>query len=227
MATYDRTWGTASAQSAADSRHDRPLRLDWSAIFGGTLIGWGALLLLSLIGMALGLSVIDPFAARPVVSNIGAGFWGACSAIVASFIGGMAVVKLAGDRRRGESLAQGVVSWGLSMVCAGLIALFASGAAAWTRAPAQRIGNVPRGARSALVETTGNGVGLAALSTGGASLALAGSLLGALAAASRASGIPLTRELRIRGSMNGNGHSHIVEQHHASRDQTTILPPTH
>ena len=61
MAIYDRTWGTASQQSAADSRHDRPLRLDWSAIFGGTLIGWGALLLLSLIGMALGLSVIDPF----------------------------------------------------------------------------------------------------------------------------------------------------------------------
>ena len=69
MATYDRTWGTASMRSAADSRLDRPLRLDWSAIFGGTLIGWGALLLLSLIGMTLGLSVIDPFAARRAASR--------------------------------------------------------------------------------------------------------------------------------------------------------------
>src|SRR5437879_4508610 len=100
MATYDRTWGTTSAHSAADSRHDRPLRLDWSAIFGGTLLGWGALLLFSLIGMTLGLSVINPFAARPVLYNTSAGLWGACSAIVASFIGGFAVVKLAGDRRR-------------------------------------------------------------------------------------------------------------------------------
>jgi hypothetical protein len=223
MATYDRTWGTASAQSAADSRLDRPLRLDWSAIFGGTLIGWGVLLLLSLIGMALGLSIIDPFAARPAASNLGAGLWGACSAVMASFIGGFAVVKLAGDRRRSESLAQGVVSWALSMFCAGMIALFASGMASWTRAPAPRTGNVPRGARTALIETTGNGVGLAALSSCGALLALAGSLLGALAAASRASGIPLTRELRMRT----NGHSHLVEHHDVRRDETTILPPTH
>jgi len=38
MATYDRTQGTTSAPSEADSRLDRPLRLDWSALFGGTLI---------------------------------------------------------------------------------------------------------------------------------------------------------------------------------------------
>src|SRR5258705_73 len=111
MATYDRTWGTASMRSAADSRLDRPLRLDWSAIFGGTLIGWGAFLLLSLIGMTLGVPA----------------FWSACAAIVASCIAGFAVVKSAGDRRRGESLTHGAVSWALSMVCAGLIALFASG----------------------------------------------------------------------------------------------------
>src|SRR5207245_4129387 len=35
---YDRTQGTTSAPSEADSRLDRPLRLAWSALFGGTLI---------------------------------------------------------------------------------------------------------------------------------------------------------------------------------------------
>jgi hypothetical protein len=222
MASFDRSYGTTSAQSAADSRFLRPMLLDWSAIFGGTLIGWGVLLLLTLIGMILGLSIIDPFASRPAVSNLGAGLWGACSAVLASFIGGFFVVKLSGDRRRTESLMHGTVSWGLSMVCAGVIALIASGAAAATRTPSPR---APRGARSALIETSGKGVGLAALSSGGAVLALMGSLLGALAAASRNSGVPFVNE--IRRSRGANGHSQVVEQTDVNRDQTTILPPMH
>ena len=40
MATYDRNYG----HSAADSRLSRPLRLDWSALVGGSLMGWGVLL---------------------------------------------------------------------------------------------------------------------------------------------------------------------------------------
>ena len=39
MATYDRTHGTTSAPSEADSRLDRPLRLDWSALFGAAMKG--------------------------------------------------------------------------------------------------------------------------------------------------------------------------------------------
>ena len=113
MAGYDRGSGTTSMPSEADARLDRPVRLEWSALFAGTLMGWGVLLVLSLIGMVLGLSVIDPFTARPVTSNSGAALWGAVSAIVSSFIGGFAVVRLAGDRRRGVSLVHGTVSWAL------------------------------------------------------------------------------------------------------------------
>src|SRR5437868_3549047 len=105
MPIPDRTYGTTSA----DSRLVRPMHLDWSALFGGTLLGWGAMLFLSLVGMIIGLSAIDPFAARPAQSNLGAGLWGACCAIVASFVGGFFVVRLAGDRRRSESLMHGAV----------------------------------------------------------------------------------------------------------------------
>ncbi|TMA29252.1 MAG: hypothetical protein E6J78_02530 [Deltaproteobacteria bacterium] len=220
----DRTYGTTSAPSATDSRLERSLRLDWSAIIGGSLIGWGALLFLSLIGMILGLSVLDPFAARPARSNLGAGLWGAGAAVVASFIGAYFVVRLAGERRRAESLMHGAVAWGLSMLCAGLIALFSSGAAPSTRAPASRTSHAPRGAKSALIETSGNGIGLAALSTGGAVLALVGSLLGALAAASRASGVSFVHELRRGPRVNGGSS---VVQGEINREQTTILPPIH
>jgi hypothetical protein len=231
MAVFDRNYGTTSARSAADSRLTRDLRLDWSALFGGSVLGWGILLLLSMIGMIIGLSVIDPFAARPAVSNAGAAIWGGASAIVASFIGAFLVVKLAGDRRRSESLAHGAVSWGMSMLLAGLIALFASGAAAFSRTPAgnSSLHRGTRGQTVSMIETTGNGRLVAIFATAGAVLALFGSLLGSLAAASRRSGIPLSDELRIqRRNPNGRGkESTLPAPPDVRRDETTILPPTH
>jgi hypothetical protein len=231
MGKYDRGYGTTSQPSDAEARLDRPLRLDWSALFGGTLIGWGVMLLLSLIGMVLGLSVIDPFTARPAASNAGAAIWGALSAVVSSFIGGFAVVRLAGDRRRDASLMHGVVAWGMSMLLAGLIALFVSGVAAFTRTPIRNtaVARNTRGQTAALVATTGNGPVLAIFAAGGAVLALVGSLLGSLAAASRSSGVPFSDEFRLR-RRESNGH-HLPEAPGAPaevrRDETTILPPTH
>ncbi|HZR10313.1 MAG TPA: hypothetical protein VFA79_17130 [Myxococcales bacterium] len=233
MATYDRTHGTTSLPSEADGRLDRPLRLDWSALFGGTLIGWGVLLLLSLISIVVGLAVIDPFAARPAASDAGASIWGAVSAVIASFIGGFVVVRLAGDRRRGESLMHGAVSWGMSMLLAALIALFAAGAAAFSRTPVNNtaVHKGTRGQTAALVETTGNGSLVAIFATCGAVLALVGSLLGSLAAASRSSGIPFSNELRGRARTNrpepGQTVTHRAPPNDVAREQTTILPPTH
>ena len=111
MATYDRTLGTTSIPSSSDSRISRDLRLDWSALFGGSLVGWGILYLLSMIGMVAGLSVIDAFGVRPATSNAGAAIWGAASAIISSFVGAFIVVRLAGDRRRSESIGHGAVAW--------------------------------------------------------------------------------------------------------------------
>ena len=230
MATFDRNYGTTSARSAADSRLTRDLRLDWSALFGGAVLGWGILLLLSMIGMIIGLSVIDPFGVRPAASNSGAAIWGAASAVVASFAGAFLVVRLAGDRRRSESLAHGAVSWGMSMLLAGMIALFASGVAAFSRTPANNT-NLHRGTRGqtvAVVETTGNGGLVAIFATAGAVLALVGSMLGALAAASRESGVPFSDEFRMqRRKLNGARKDSVILTPDGQRDETTILPPTH
>jgi len=218
MATYDRNYA-----SAADSRLARHLSLDWSALFGGSLIGWGAMLLLSMFGMIIGLSVLDPFGARPAISNWAAPVFGACCAVVSGFIGAHAVVRLAGDRRRGESLLHGAVAWGMSMLLAACIALWASSAAAFSRTPIKNAQGRARGTVS-LIETTGNGSLVALVATCGALVALGSSLLGALSAASRISGIPLSDELRGRRGVNG--HKKLPEPD-VRRDETTILPPMH
>jgi len=213
-------------RSAADSRLTRHLGLDWSALFGGSLIGWGAMLLFAMVGMIIGLAVLDPFGVRPTLSNSGASIWAAGSAIVASFIGGYAVVRLAGDRRRNESLMHGAVSWGMSMLLAAMIALWSAGAAAFSRTPARNTALHPsaRGSTVALVETTGNGGLVALISAAGALLALGGALLGSLAACSRESGIPIGRELTFH---RADGHRTVVTESDVRRDETTIIPPTH
>ena len=53
MAIFDRTLGTTSIRSSSDSRISRDLRLDWSALFGGSVVGWGILFLLSMVGMVV------------------------------------------------------------------------------------------------------------------------------------------------------------------------------
>jgi hypothetical protein len=228
MASFDRTYG--AARTDAGSRVHREMRLDWSALFGGSLIGWGTMLLLSMVAMIVGLAAIDPFAVRPATSNAGAAIWGAASAIIASFVGAFAVLRLAGDRRRGESLMHGAVSWGMSMLLAGLIALFASGVAAFSRTPvnSNAMHRPARGSTAALVETTGDGGVVALLATGGALLSLAASLLGALAAASRSSGVPFGDELRPRRRATNGHHAEIIaHESDVRRDETTIIPPTH
>ena len=194
------------------------------------MLGWGILLLLSMIGMIIGLSVIDPFGVRPAVSNSGAAIWGGVSAVISSFVGAFLVVRLAGDRRRSESLAHGAVSWGMSMLLAGMIALFASGMAAFTRTPAgnNKSHRATRGQTVAVVETTGDGGLVAIFATAGAVLALVGSMLGALAAASRESGVPFSNEFRVqRKKLNEHPKDSAHFNPDVRRDDTTILPPSH
>jgi hypothetical protein len=62
-------------------------------------------------------------------------------------------------------------------------------------------------------------------------LALVGSLLGSLAAASRSSGIPFSNEFRVRRRAATvppmKTGTLVTPAGDAARDQTTILPPTH
>ena len=71
---------------------------------------------------------------------------------------------------------------------------------------------------------------LAIFAAGGAVLALVGSLLGSLAAASRSSGVPFSDELRLR-RREADGHPGteppVPPASDVRRDETTILPPTH
>jgi hypothetical protein len=92
-------------------------RLSWGAIFAGLFVAIGLHLVLALLGIAIGLTVLDP--AAPGGAGVGdvatgVGIWAAISALIALFVGGTTTGRLAGILTRGDGALHGVVLWALT-----------------------------------------------------------------------------------------------------------------
>lgn len=212
MANYDSSY---QFQGHSDARLERPLRLSWSGIVGGTALGWGIFSLLTLIGAAIGFAKFDPYSANPSDGlNVGSGIFGVVALMLTSFLGAFFALRIAGDRRRTEALMHGGICWALSVLVGGMLALGAAHTAAQSaatvasgpraQAKLEREGRartnnggptaVDRDNAANAAEAAAKTSGAAA---GGAFLALIAALFGALAAASRSSGRSIADELGI------------------------------
>lgn len=138
-------------------------RVSWAGVWSGFLVGLGALLLLSMLGLAVGISAVDigpePGAARGF--GVGAAVWGGLSLLISLFIGGMVAARTVPLFDRGPAALQGALVWVLAMV--GLIYLTASGVSLGANAVFGVLGGVTGG----LGEVVGTGAaGLAGLTSG-------------------------------------------------------------
>lgn len=91
-------------------------RISWGAIFAGTLIALVVQLLLSLLGMGIGLSTINPMSegGNPAEGlGMGAGIWWVISSLIALYAGGWVAGRLAGIPRTTDSTLHGLLTWGL------------------------------------------------------------------------------------------------------------------
>ncbi|WP_170136271.1 hypothetical protein [Nannocystis exedens] len=89
----------------------------WGSIFAGTFIAVGAWLLLHLLGMGIGLTAIQPHEPGSLRSvGIGTGVWTLIAPILALFVGGLAVGKLARPLDRAGGVIHGAVLWALATV---------------------------------------------------------------------------------------------------------------
>lgn len=68
-------------------------RISWSAIFGGVLIAIVTQLLLSLLGLGIGLGTIDPIEEKNPTAGLGieSAIWYIISSLAALFVGGSPV----------------------------------------------------------------------------------------------------------------------------------------
>lgn len=92
-------------------------RVSWGAIFVGAAISIAVMVLLALLGLAIGATITDPATGdSPSGSTmaVGAGVWWVLSGIVALMAGGWAAGRLAGLRRQMEGPLHGLAAWAVT-----------------------------------------------------------------------------------------------------------------
>lgn len=91
-------------------------RVSWGAIFAGVVIALVAQLALSILGLGVGASTINPATEQNPAQGFaaGAGIWFALTTLLSLFAGGWVAGRLAGMPRQTDSLLHGVLTWGVA-----------------------------------------------------------------------------------------------------------------
>jgi autotransporter adhesin len=107
---------------------DRPFaRVSWGAIFAGAVIAVGIQLVLTLIGLAIGLATLNPAAGTsPSGTSLGAGaaIWLVISSIISLFLGGYFAARLGGSF---NGWLHGLTTWGVVTIFTMLLLTTAAG----------------------------------------------------------------------------------------------------
>lgn len=99
-----------------------PYKLSWGAIFGGTFVALGVWILLYALGLALGLSSVDPSNPGSAKSaGIGTGIWSLIAPLIALFVGGIVAARTAGVVDKVGGALHGAVLWGLTTLVGVLV----------------------------------------------------------------------------------------------------------
>jgi hypothetical protein len=88
-------------------------RVSWGAVFGGVVLSLITQFLLSMLGVGIGVSTIDPASGAspdPTTFSISAAVWWTVSGIIAAFIGGWVAGRLSGALAASSAL-HGLVTW--------------------------------------------------------------------------------------------------------------------
>src|SRR5688572_21615257 len=109
--------------------HDRArlAPISWPAVFASLAVGISVMLLLTLAGVAVGVSVVDAGPDGPRAITMGAATWQTISMLVAAIVGGYVAARLSGLRRTADGVLHGAVSWGATTVLYAALATTALG----------------------------------------------------------------------------------------------------
>jgi hypothetical protein len=136
---------------------DRP-RLSWGAIFGGAVTALGLWVLLYALGLAAGLSSLDPahpHSARS--SGIFTGIWALLSPLIALFIGGWVAGRGSNIFTRAQGATHGLVMWGLTtLLGASMVAVVMSAIVGGAVSAGKAAVSAGAGAVGAVASGTGN-----------------------------------------------------------------------
>lgn len=108
----------------------RVSRVSWAAVFGGTLIMLITLMLLSLLGIGIGIGSFNPVEEARPLEGIGTGalVWWVISNILAVFAGAFTAAKLTNLSYKYSGILHGILTWSLYTIISFVIMTSAVGA---------------------------------------------------------------------------------------------------
>jgi hypothetical protein len=121
------------------------MKISWGGVFGGVLAGIGTLLLLTSLGLAVGISAVDPRDPDAGAIGTGAAIWTTLSLLVSLFVAGWASTRLSMLWERTTAMFEGALVWVMSLILvlyltANGVGLIASGAFGLLGSAAQTAG---------------------------------------------------------------------------------------
>jgi hypothetical protein len=98
------------------------MRVSWGGIIGGVLSAVGLLLLLAALGVAVGITAVDPQSTRLGTVGTGAGIWTGVSMLLALFVGGLVATRLGATFDKTTSFFEGFLVWVVSLLLVAYLA---------------------------------------------------------------------------------------------------------
>lgn len=92
------------------------MKVSWGGIFGGVLVALGLLLLLAALGVAVGVSAVQPGETAAATFGAGAGIWAGVSLLLALFVGGMVSTRIGAIVDGTTGFFEGALVWVVSVL---------------------------------------------------------------------------------------------------------------
>jgi len=126
------------------------MKVSWGGVFAGVLVAIGLSMLLTVLGVAIGITAVDAREADAGAIGIGTAIWGGIQLLIALFVGGMVATRVGAIVDKTTGFFEGVLVWVVSLVLMAYlagsgIATVASGAFSMLGGATQTIGAVVQG----------------------------------------------------------------------------------
>jgi MFS family permease len=120
------------------------VKVSWGGVWGGVLVSLAVLILLSALGVAIGVSAVDPTDTSAGAVGLGAAAWAGVSLLLSLFVGGLVAARIGATHDRITTTVEGVLVWIVTMLLMVYLAgsgvsLMATGAFNLVRGSAQAV----------------------------------------------------------------------------------------
>lgn len=92
------------------------MKVSWGGVFAGVLVAMGVSMLLASLGIAVGISAVEPGETDAGTIGIGAAVWGGLQLLIALFIGGLVATRVGAIIDRTTGFFEGMLVWVVSLI---------------------------------------------------------------------------------------------------------------